>query len=94
MMLHIDRSQHRWFRDGRYYELIAIMDDATSEIYYAQLAEAEYTRSVMNGPARGDRDQKTVLFDVQRPGRALLFHAQTRCTRRSDGLHAGETGLT
>jgi transposase len=47
MMLHIDGSKHRWFNDGRYYELIVILDDATSEIYYAQLVEAESTRSVM-----------------------------------------------
>lgn len=47
MMLHIDGSEHRWFGDGRYYELIVIMDDATSEIYYAQLVESEGTLSVM-----------------------------------------------
>jgi hypothetical protein len=47
MMLHIDGSEHRWFQDGRYYELIVIMDDATSEIYYAQLVETEGTLTVM-----------------------------------------------
>ena len=47
MMLHIDASEHRWFKDDRYYELLVILDDATSEIYYAQLVEAESTRSVM-----------------------------------------------
>lgn len=47
MLLHIDGSEHRWFQDDRKYELIVIMDDATSEIYYAQLAESEGTRSVM-----------------------------------------------
>jgi transposase len=47
MMLHIDGSEHRWFQDDRYHELIVIMDDATSEIYYAQLVDAECTRSVM-----------------------------------------------
>jgi transposase len=47
MMLHIDASEHRWFQDDRYHELLVIMDDATSEIYYAQLVEAECTRSVM-----------------------------------------------
>src|SRR4051794_15504766 len=31
----------------RYYELIVVLDDATSEIYYAQLVEAESTRTVM-----------------------------------------------
>jgi transposase len=47
MMLHIDGSEHRWFQDERKPELLVIMDDATSEIYYAQLVEAESTRSVM-----------------------------------------------
>jgi len=47
MMLHIDGSEHRWFQDNRYYELIVILDDATSEIYYAQLVEAECTQTVM-----------------------------------------------
>jgi hypothetical protein len=46
-MLHIDGSEHRWFGDERYYELIVVLDDATSEIYYAQLVEAESTRTVM-----------------------------------------------
>jgi transposase len=49
MMLHIDGSQHRWFQDDRYYDLIVILDDATSEIYYAQLVEEESTRTVMRG---------------------------------------------
>src|SRR3954447_2151068 len=47
MMLHIDGSEHRWFGDDRYYELIVILDDATSEIYYAQIVQAEGTRTVM-----------------------------------------------
>lgn len=47
MMLHIDGSNHRWFGDDRLYELIVIMDDATSEIYYGQLVEAECTGTVM-----------------------------------------------
>jgi transposase len=34
MMLHIDGSEHAWFQDERYYDLITVMDDATSEIYY------------------------------------------------------------
>jgi len=47
MMLHIDGSKHQWFGDERWYDLIVIMDDATSEIYYAQLVEEESTRTVM-----------------------------------------------
>lgn len=47
MLLHIDASKHAWFQDGRYYDLITILDDATSEIYYAQLVEEEGTRTLM-----------------------------------------------
>ena len=47
MLLHIDGSQHRWFQDDRWYDLLVVMDDATSEIYYAQLVEEESTRTVM-----------------------------------------------
>jgi transposase len=47
MLLHIDASQHRWFSDERWYDLLVILDDATSEIYYAQLVEQESTRTVM-----------------------------------------------
>ena len=44
MLLHIDGSKHQWFGDERWYDLIVILDDASSEIYYAQLVEEESTR--------------------------------------------------
>jgi transposase len=47
MMLHIDGSKHRWLQGDRWHDLIVILDDATSEIYYAQLVEEESTRTVM-----------------------------------------------
>jgi transposase len=47
MLLHIDASQHQWFGDERWFDLIVILDDATSRIYYAQLVEQESTRTVM-----------------------------------------------
>jgi hypothetical protein len=47
MLLHIDGSHHRWFEDERWYDLIVILDDASSEIYYAQLVEEESTVTVM-----------------------------------------------
>jgi transposase len=47
MLLHIDGSQHQWFCDHRWYDLLVIMDDATSEIYYAQLVEQESTPTVL-----------------------------------------------
>jgi transposase len=63
MLLHIDGSKHRWYQDDRYYDLFVIMDDATSEIDYAQLVEEESTVSVMVG-LRGDRNQGSVLCPV------------------------------
>jgi len=47
MLLHIDGSHHQWFQDERWYDLIVVLDDATSEIYYAQLVEEESTATVM-----------------------------------------------
>src|SRR5271169_1422658 len=47
MLLHIDGSQHRWFQDERWYDLIVILDDASREIYYGQLVEEESTTRVM-----------------------------------------------
>ena len=49
MLLHIDGSKHRWLHQDRWHDLIVILDDATSEIYYAQLVEEESTRTVMAG---------------------------------------------
>ena len=49
MLLHIDGSKHQWFGDHRWHDLIVILDDANSEIYYAQLVEEESTRTVMTG---------------------------------------------
>src|ERR1017187_2993786 len=49
MLLHIDGSRHRWFQDERWYDLIVILDDAPSEIYYAKLVEEESTVTVMAG---------------------------------------------
>src|SRR5271165_7006069 len=47
MLLHIDGSRHQWFQDERWRDLIVILDDATSEIYYAQLVDEESTATVM-----------------------------------------------
>jgi len=47
MLLHLDGSRHQWFQDERWYDLLEVLDDATSETYYAQLVEEESTRTVM-----------------------------------------------
>jgi hypothetical protein len=48
MLLHIDA----WFGDGRYYDLITPLGDATSEIYNAQLVEEEGTHTLMPASSR------------------------------------------
>jgi transposase len=48
MMLHIDGSCHAWLGSERgRQDLITVLDDATSQVYYAQLTEQESTASVM-----------------------------------------------
>jgi len=49
MLLHLDGSRHRWFGDDGWYDLLVVLDDATSEVYYAQLVEEESTRTVLAG---------------------------------------------
>ena len=50
MLLHIDGSKHQWFGDERWYDLIVILDDATSEIYCPQPPIAVINEvSSMNG---------------------------------------------
>ena len=94
MMLHIDASEHSWFGDGRKYELIVILDDATSEIYYAQLVEAESTRSMLSAlrevvKARGVfcslySDRAAHFFVTPRAGEKV---DKTRLTQVGRALH-------
>jgi len=48
MMLHIDGSTHAWLgSDHERFDLVTVMDDATSEIYYARFVDEESTESVL-----------------------------------------------
>lgn len=47
MMLHIDGSRHRWLGGAQWHDLLVVLDDATSEVYYAQLVEEESTATVL-----------------------------------------------
>ncbi len=50
MMLHQDASRHVWLPgDGRHYDLVVTLDDATSAIYSAFLVEEEGTASSFRG---------------------------------------------
>ena len=61
MMLHQDGSRHEWLAGQAAYDLIATMDDATSEIYSAFLVEEEGTASTF-------RALKQVFCDKGLPG--------------------------
>lgn len=47
MMLHLDGSKHAWFGGKKLYDLLVLMDDATSEIYEMELVDEESTISCM-----------------------------------------------
>jgi transposase len=47
MLLHIDASSHRWLGGQQWHDLLVVLDDATSEIYYAQLVEQESTATAL-----------------------------------------------
>jgi hypothetical protein len=57
--------------DGRSYDLIPIMDDATSEVYYARLVEEEGTRTRM--PAVREGIEKQGIFCALYSDRAGPF---------------------
>lgn len=50
MLMHIDGSTHAWLgsKHGKF-DLVTLMDDATSRIYYAQFVDEESTETVMAG---------------------------------------------
>ena len=49
MMLYVDGSTHGWIpaRAPAQFDLVAVVDDADTDCYYAQLVEQESTRTVM-----------------------------------------------
>lgn len=50
MMMHIDGSTHAWLgSEHEQFDLVTIMDDATSEIYYARFVDEENTETIMAG---------------------------------------------
>jgi len=50
MMVHVDGSTHAWLGpDHEQFDLVTLMDDATSDIYYARFVEEENTETIMAG---------------------------------------------
>jgi hypothetical protein len=90
MLLHIDASKHAWLGDGRYYDLITIMDDATSEVYYAQLVEEEGTRTLM--PAVREVIEKQGIFCALYSDRASHFFVTPKAGGKVDENQVTQLG--
>jgi len=90
MLLHIDASKHAWLGDGRYYDLITIMDDATSEVYYAQLVEEEGTRTRM--PAVREVIEKQGIFCALYSDRASHFFVTPQAGGKVDEHQVTQLG--
>jgi hypothetical protein len=90
MLLHIDACKHAWFGDGRYYDLITVLDDATSEIYYAQLVEEEGTRTRM--PAMQEGIQRQGLFCALYRDRASHFFVTPQAGGKVDATQVTQLG--
>jgi len=90
MLLHIDASKHAWFGDGRYYDLITLLDDATSEIYYAQLVEEEGTRTLM--PAVREVIENQGLFCALYSDRASHFFVTPKAGGKVDERQVTQLG--
>jgi len=90
MLLHIDGSHHQWFQDDRWLDLLVILDDATSEIYYAQLVEDECTRTVMT--ALRDVIERFGLFCALYSDRAGHFFFTPKAQQRVDHRQLTQVG--
>jgi len=90
MLLHIDGSKHRWFQDDRWYDLLVILDDATSRIYYAQLVEEESTRTVMAGLREVVETQG--LFCALYSDRGSHFFVTPKAGEKVDKHHLTQVG--
>lgn len=90
MLLHIDASKHAWFQDGRYWDLVTILDDATSEIYYAQLVAEEGTRTLM--PAVREVIEKRGIFCALYSDRASHFFVTPKAGGKVDESQVTQLG--
>ena len=90
MLLHLDGSSHAWFQDDRRYDLLVLLDDATSEIYYAQLVEEESTATVMRA-LREVIEQKGA-FCALYSDRATHFFHTPKAGQGVDRTHPTQVG--
>jgi transposase len=90
MLLHLDGSHHQWFQDERWYDLLVMLDDATSEIYYAQLVEEESTVTVM--AALREVIERRGLFCALYSDRGSHFWITPKGSRKVDPQRLTQVG--
>jgi len=90
MLLHIDGSRHQWFQDERWYDLLVILDDATSEIYCAQLVEEESRRTVL--AAIREVVERKGVFCAMYCDRASHFFVTPKAGGPVDGSRLAQVG--
>jgi len=90
MLLHLDGSSHRWLGEGRRYDLLVVLDDASSEIYYAQLVEEESTRTVL--AALREVVEKKGLFCALYSDRASHFFETPKAGAKIDPHRLTQVG--
>lgn len=90
MLLHIDGSEHQWFQDERWHDLIVILEDATSQIYYAQLVDEESTVTVM--AALRQVIERNGLFCALYSDRGSHFWQTPKAGGKVDKKHLTQVG--
>src|ERR1700682_5374962 len=90
MLLHIDGSRHQRLQDHRWYDLLGILDGATSEIYYAQLVEEESTMTVLR--ALREVIQQQGIFCALYSDRASHFFYTPRAGGKVDAERPTQVG--
>src|SRR3984893_15807025 len=84
MLLHVDGSRHRWFQDHRWYDLLVILDDATS------LVEEESTMTVLR--ALREVIQQQGIFCALYSDRASHFFYTPRAGGKVDAERPTQVG--
>src|ERR1700675_39715 len=90
MLLHLDGSTHAWFADHRRYDLLVVLEDATGEIYYAQLVEQESTRTVLQ--ALGEVVSRQGVFCALYCDRASHFFETPKAGGQIDPQRVTQVG--
>jgi hypothetical protein len=90
MLLHLDGSSHVWLAGQRRYDLLVVLDDATSEIYYAPLVEHESTRTVL--AALREVIQEQGVFCTLYSDRASHFFETPQAGARVDAHRVTQVG--